>query len=760
MKISKVQFLSAVLVMFSLAGLLAWLIGPDKSLNSGGSVEFFYLLIIFALSFYLNELGLTLPAIIVCYGGSLFFCFFYFFIAPYEAPFVMSIFFVPAVLWQRREIGCLPFMLSGLALFVFCWKILERPIIPVLLIPTCHLLAIRLSTSVHSRFSKESADIGSILSSRQRQRRGEKATAQKDWWDYLQPELEAIPQKIAESWGEMLGNAPRKHQGEDSVLDRALLQLQNAAMMSKALTEIKRRDADFASEDFIKRVDKVFWKIQNAWYSQRLDQIQHMVSDALFEQFNCQIEEQKEAGIRFQYHDMTIYETRIAQVNTDKNFDALHIFVRASTADMLFDLDTGEELARNEDRRKFCEYWSFIRRPSAKTLKKPGLLEDNCPNCGAPIEIGQATVCKICNSFIRSGSYDWVLAKITQACEWDYYESSLLDGWNRMIGSDPNFNIQQIEDRGGVIFWMQRQAERKKQIDPIKRFATEALCQSYFTEKGGSALPLNNYMENITLASVKLQGFKLSNFWDRIFVLVVWSGVPLYFNHAGKALDQKRVTQIRRDVLVLMRKHGVQTDLKTTLTSAHCHNCGGPLSSSFTIECSYCNSILNEGTNSWILERITNEADAEYLKILKSKKRAKIEDNESAEVRSARDVITVTAQMLLADGKTQVEELKLLEKIAASYGMPEDQVNWIIYSLQNGQIYIPAPADSRESWSLLQSAAKMALCDNELSPEEEKSIYALAQHIGYSQADVRRALKSEVKRRFAAGEKIDPKLVQ
>lgn len=758
MKISKKQFLLLLLAMFALAGVLALAL-PDTA-RDRNSAEVFFTFVVVAVSAYLGNLGLFVPALGVAYGGSFLFCFFYFFIAPLEAPFTLSLFFVPAILWQRREIGCLPLIISALGLALFCWQILDRPLIPILLFPTCHLLAARLATQVHSRYNKESADIGNLLSQRQRQRRGEKVSADKDWWDYLQPELETIPQKLAESWGEMLGNAPRRHLGEESVLDRQLLQLQNAKMMSKALTEISRRDRDFTSEDFIARIDKVFWKIQNAWYGQKLEQIQHMVSDALFEQFRCQIEEQQAVGIRYQYHDMTIFETRIAQVNTDQNFDAIHVFIRASSADILFDLDTGEELARNEDRRKFCEYWTFIRRPSAKTLKKPGLLEDSCPNCGASIQIGQATVCGVCNSYIRSGTYDWVLAKITQACEWDYYESSLLEGWRKIIAVDPNFNIQQIEDRAGVIFWMQRLAERTKTVEPIRRFATQVVADHYFREGGGAALPLNSFMENLSLASVKLQGFKIAKFWDRIFVLVVWSGVPVYVSDTGKILDQKRMTQIRRDVLVMMRRHGAQTDLKNTLTSAHCHNCGGPLSSSFTITCSYCNSILNEGTASWILERITNESDSEYLALLKSKQAARLEDDESTEIRSARDVITVAAQVLLADGKTQVEELKLLEKIALAHGMEQEDVNWTIFALQSGQIYIPAPANSRESWSLLQSAAKMALCDNELSSEEEKCLYALAQHIGYSQADVRRALKVEVKRRFAMGEKIDPKLVQ
>jgi tellurite resistance protein len=759
MKLSKIQFIVICLLMILLAGFLASYLEPSgEKIEETG--DLIYLMATGLITFYLLRFELYEAAIWVAYGSSLFFCFFYIFIAPFEAPVAMMLFFFPAILWQRQKIGCLALTVVGVILILLSWRILGRPAILVLLFPTCHLLAIRLSTQVFSRYSKEATDIGSFLSRRQRQRRGEDVDAGKDWWDYLQPELESMPKKIIEFWGEMLGNAPRKHQGEDSILDRNLLHLQNAAMMSKALTEIKKRDSEFASEEFIKRIDKVFWKVQNAWYGQKLDSIQHMVSDALFEQFRCQIEEQQAAGIRYQYHDMTIYETRIVQVNTDKNYDAIHVFIRASSADALLDIDTGEELARNEARRKFCEYYSFIRRPSAKTLKKPGLLEGNCPNCGALIEIGQATVCKICNSFIRSGSYDWVLAKITQACEWEYYECSLLDGWNQMLSSDENFNVQQIEDRGGVIFWMQRLAERKNTIEPIRRFATEAVCQKYFSAAGGTSVPRNCYMENVSLASVKLQGLKLSSFWDRIFVLVVWSGVPVYFDDSGKVIEQKRISQNRRDVLVLMRKHGIKTDLKTTLTSAHCPNCSGPLSSSFSIECNYCGTILNEGTNSWILERITTEKDPAYFKVLQSKAGAKVIDNESPEVRSARDVITVAAQMLLADGKTAVEELSLLEKIATRHGMAQDEINSIIYSLQSGQIYIPAPADTRESWSLLQSAAKMALCDNELSPEEERSLYALAQHIGYSQADVKRALKVEVKRKFAAGEKINPNLIQ
>ncbi|MGM0600098.1 MAG: transporter [Candidatus Rifleibacteriota bacterium] len=761
LNVSKKQFILFIVTMFVVAGSMAYFFNPQDNTKTGQTADIAYLMVTGVITFYLCRVGLVTIAIGVAYCASILFCFYYFFISPFEAPVVLLSYLLPAILWQKKKLGVWGLSFFGVLLILLSWKIFGRPAVPVLLFPVFHLVAMRISTRVFSRYSKETVNINAFLSQRQREKRYQNLGLTDDWWFKIKPEIDVMPKKIMEFWGELLDINQRRHQGTDSVLDRNLLKLQNAEMMAKALTAIRRRDPDFNTSEFIKRIDKVFWKIQNAWYSQHLGQIQHIVSDALFEQFKRQIDEQKAAGITFQYNNMSIYNTRIAQVNTDKNYDSIHVFIRASSADALFDLETGEELAKNEERRKFCEYWTFVRRPSAKTLKKPGLLEGNCPNCGAPVEIGQATVCKICESFIRSGSYDWVLAKITQACEWEYYESSLLKGWNEMVQQDPNFNVQQIEDRAAVIFWMQRLAERKKDSRPLRRFATEALCSKYFTRTGGSALPPNGFIENVNLGSVKLQGFKISKYWDRIFVLVIWSGVPVFLDQDGIPVSNKGMNQVRRDVLVLMRRHGVKTNLNTTLTSAHCPNCGAPLDSTYSLECSYCCTILNEGSKGWILERITSEFDSEYMMILKSKAAAKeqLSENENPEIRSARDVITVAAQLLIADGQTATEELDLLEKVASSHGMAQEEINSIIYSLQNGKIYIPAPANSRESWNLLQSAAKMALCDNDLSEAEEKSLYNLAQHIGYSKADVKRAIKMEVKRRYAAGEDIDPNLL-
>ena len=746
MEITKNRFLGLVATMLAIAGILAWQI-PDAASGDMGTADVVYLAITFAIVAMLIRIEAFTAALAIIYGSSLLFCFFYLFIAPFEAPVMLALFFMPALLWQKRRISCLHLALIGAALVWLSWKILGRPAILMLLLPTCQILAIRLGSSVQTRYSRDGSNVSVQLSSTQKQQmRKTGSEAAPDWWEIVRPEIEAFPDRVKELWMDYTNDAPRRHQGSESVLDLELLQMQNARVMSQALTSIKRRDGFFATDVFLKRVEKLFWKVQNAWYDQKLETIQALVSDALYEQLKCQVDSQKDMGIRYRHSKMTVYDMRIAQVNCDNSFDMIHVFIRASSADSAIDTRTGETLAANEDGRKFSEYWTLIRRPSAKTLQKPGLIEGSCPNCGAPIEIGQATVCGVCNSFIRSGFYDWVLAKITQACEWEYKEPGLIPEWHNMKSVDSDFTLQQIEDRTGVIFWMMRLAEHSQSVEPLQRFSTEAFCdlyQSTSIDRGYT------YMENVTLASVSLKGFKIGKHWDSLFILVIWSGVPTMLDKNGKVIESKRISQIMRQIYVLGRRHGVRTDQKNTLSSAHCPGCGGPLGSAFAVSCTYCNAVLNEGSNCWILERIAGENDSDYLEALSRKTTSENELDEDSDTRSARDIITIMAQILLADGTTDPVEMNLLNKIAQCYDMSEIQVKAIINSLKAGLVYIPAPADNRESWTLLQAAARMALVDDKISPSEERELILLAQHLGYSTADVTRAVRAEEKRRFA-----------
>ncbi|OGK07648.1 MAG: hypothetical protein A2W80_13990 [Candidatus Riflebacteria bacterium GWC2_50_8] len=622
-----------------------------------------------------------------------------------------------------------------------------------LLLPTLHILSMQPGDDSQSRFQSESGQVTTGLSSTQKARM--QSITKTSWWELLRPHIEATAiniYKFYERNSEFAINTSKS---------RATPHLHTQAQdhaRNINLANLKKRDGDFDQKAFIERIDAVFSVIQDAIYNQRIEKIQAFVSDALYEQFRSRIDEQRAAGTRYQYEKLEEEPFSIDHVYCDRSFDEIQLLVKASLKESLIDSKTGQtiEAAR---RRVFYEYWSFIRRPSGKTLKKPGLLEGSCPNCGAPIQIGQATVCSVCNSFIRSGYYDWVLAKITQGCEWSYTDPTLVPNWKQLKAEDPEFTIHQIEDLAGVIFWNLRLVEISRKVEPIFRFATSE-CAAYIADALRTSENTDrHWWENIALASASLKGIVIGEERVRLYILVVWSGIPVTANAEGNITERIRYNKPVRDVMVLSRDKKCRTNQNNTLSSAHCKSCGGALSSSFATQCGYCNSTLNDGSE-WQLEKIMKEDSAEFVDILNQKSEivserfaqnmaveaAKVaEKTKIEETLSGREIITVMAQVLLADGVIDAAETKFINEMAVKYHMPPEQLAGILESVKAGEIKFLKPRTAKEAMDILKGAVSMAYADGVIAPEEETALERIAKELGYSALDVKRIVKAEEK---------------
>ncbi|NLI79116.1 MAG: TIM44-like domain-containing protein [Candidatus Riflebacteria bacterium] len=755
MRLTRGQFKILLVLLFALAGLMAFWYQQEMSREMPADIAYLFglgMVVVLCL-----RAEFWVGALVSVYAGSLLFVFFYLLVAPLEAPVLLALFFWPTYLWQKKRLKGRPFALCGLGLSALCWLVIRRPAVPFLLFPVLQLVATRVAGRVRPRYTRFTCDLGVSLSHAQRKQLGNRGWREEgDWFDLLQVEFEKFPQRVAEVWQGLTGDTPRQDADEEKGPNAGLLHLQKAALMSRALTDLTRRDPAFRIEDFLKRVDQLFWKVQNAWYDQQIGALEPVIADALFEQFRLQVAEQQAAGIRFRHQAMTIYENRAVQVNTDPNFDIVHVYLRASSADSLIDLKTGETLAEEEHRRQFSEYWTFIRRPSAQTLARPGLLEGHCPNCSAPLEIGQATVCRVCGSFIRSGAHDWVLAKITQACEWEYLEPDSLPGWRDLVTADPALSIQQIEDRGGVLFWMFRQAERERKAEAIARFALPAFRDRFAARLQHPDPQGWCFHENVALGSVRLRGATLAPDLDRVFLLVVWSGIPVFVKPDGQVDRDSQTPCLMRDVFILGRRHGRKTDDRMTLSSAHCPQCGGPLASTFSVQCPYCSTILNEGEAGWILERVASEFDPEVQRLRAAAAAATPSPgapSASPGLVSDRgtDLVFVMIQMALADGRIDPPEMKLLREAAAGCGIREPRLQAMIREMQAGRVHVPEVGSPEAAKGFLQAAARVALADGTLDPAEEQSFHRLAKLLGYSEADVKQILGQEWKRKYQAG---------
>ena len=189
--------------------------------------------------------------------------------------------------------------------------------------------------------------------------------------------------------------------------------------MSEAAAAAEGADANFNVDQFSQRVRLAFTKIQAAWCAQDMNSVWPFISDGVHERFSIQIDEQKALGYQDHLDDISVEAVTLVEFSQGDVFDIATVRIDARAADYRVSLKDQKRIAGSSMAEPFVEMWSWLRRHGmTRDPAKPGLIEGNCPNCGAAIEMNQSAKCSHCQAYLRSGEFDWVLTEITQLSEW------------------------------------------------------------------------------------------------------------------------------------------------------------------------------------------------------------------------------------------------------------------------------------------------------------------------------------------------------
>jgi rubrerythrin len=127
-----------------------------------------------------------------------------------------------------------------------------------------------------------------------------------------------------------------------------------------------------------------------------------------------QQEELNEKGLTNKVEDVVIGKVEVVEAGVEGEHDFIKTLMNASMSDKTVD-STGKIIEGSNQIQNVLEYWTFIRKTGAKTSQDGGkTVAHNCPNCGAPLDIGEAGQCPFCEAKITSASFDWVLDTIGQ----------------------------------------------------------------------------------------------------------------------------------------------------------------------------------------------------------------------------------------------------------------------------------------------------------------------------------------------------------
>ncbi|MCB1177598.1 MAG: TIM44-like domain-containing protein [Leptospiraceae bacterium] len=353
--------------------------------------------------------------------------------------------------------------------------------------------------------------------------------------------------------------------------------------------KLKRNDPNFSAESFLTNCSKLASKLNTAWTKNNMNLVRNLVSSGIYNRFRLQLELMKEEGVENHMKNWFLDTIDLISVEIDPVYQTAHVEINARAKDVTLPLNTPkdeiEKSLTESPQEMYYEVWSFVRKTSAITKKDQGLLNGNCPNCGANIEdIGESNQCKQCKTVINSGEYDWVLAEITQKIEWKPGQSSGSIDLTSIREQNSSVNRQVIEDRASYLFWRWIEARVEGSFQPLKRYSSPKLLNSIQVKK--------DYIAEAAVGAVDLKNCLIEGEEISAKVQVVWS--------ASFSKGQEPIN--RRNTLTL--KLPIQSVISQGLSECSCNTCGAPLPESDSLKCEYCGDEIPPVVSDWLLDQI------------------------------------------------------------------------------------------------------------------------------------------------------------
>lgn len=183
--------------------------------------------------------------------------------------------------------------------------------------------------------------------------------------------------------------------------------------MLRNINEFAALDPGFSQQAFSEKIANLYVRFQNSWQAKNMENLRPYLSDALFAQCDMQLD-------NYRRNAQTNVVERIAVLGVDLQGwysqgggDYMVVRLKTRITDYVVDDRTRAIIRGSNTAEKFMEYeWTLARPTGKKTVNGSGLTAQNCPNCGAPININRSARCEYCGSILTTDNFDWVVCNI------------------------------------------------------------------------------------------------------------------------------------------------------------------------------------------------------------------------------------------------------------------------------------------------------------------------------------------------------------
>jgi predicted lipid-binding transport protein (Tim44 family) len=278
----------------------------------------------------------------------------------------------------------------------------------------------------------------------------------------------------------------------------------------------------------------------------------------------------------------------------------------------------------SEQRYYAVDRVTLSRSRSAKSRPYARARKLDCPNCGAPLEAVQGTVCSYCQEDVGHGRFDWNVdglqtltkerrrALLTKDVREEGTElPTLIDPGAtgrlaRLQAKDRWFSWQGFEQRVGHIFAALQPAWSERDPAQIRAFVSDNLFQSlvYWIELYRQER-CRNITEQTRILRVELANVLSDLHYDAVTVRLFATGLDYTVSDDGKLLSGSRRRERKYSEYWTLIRGSSRTG--PSRSDNACPNCGAPLAISMAGNCEYCSVKITSGEFDWVLSRIEQD---------------------------------------------------------------------------------------------------------------------------------------------------------
>lgn len=180
-----------------------------------------------------------------------------------------------------------------------------------------------------------------------------------------------------------------------------------------SLERLQQLDPNFSQETMIEFIGNAYIRMQDAWESKHWEPMRALMTDALYSQYERQLDELKRNKQTNHVDKIAVLSVRLAGFTQTENDDVLRAELQTRIVDYVTDDATGALVRGSQSKELFMTYeWTLIRSKGTLTPDREAETHVNCPNCGAPLSIQHSAQCEYCGTVVTLSEHDWVLSAI------------------------------------------------------------------------------------------------------------------------------------------------------------------------------------------------------------------------------------------------------------------------------------------------------------------------------------------------------------